>query len=92
MYLSVYDGTEKVNIMLKQELKIQNKLLLFKGQSQKVVIDNNKTYKIEHKHGKLYNLNSDPADETCCYRALDNNNNSLSLWHLSLLSLWPFRL
>jgi len=66
VYLAVYDGTEKVNVMLKEVpygAKIQNKLLSspsmtekgatveFKGQSCKISI-HGKTYSIGHKHGK----------------------------------------
>ena len=81
VHLSVYNGTEKVNIALKDVLyvpKIQNKLMSlpsmtlkgatveFKGQSCTVIIDD-KAYQIGHKHGKLYKLNSAPKDATCCF-------------------------
>ena len=96
VYLAVYDGTEKVNVMLKEVLyvpKIQNKLLSlpsmtekgatveFKGQSCKISI-HGKTYSIGHKHGKLYKLNSVPEDQTCCLGTAESKADSLSLWHL----------
>ena len=95
VYLTVYDGTEKVNVVLKDVLyvpKIQTKLLSlssiiekgaaveFKGKSCKITIDDN-SYNIGHKHGKLYKLNLIPKDETC-YLGKANSEESLSLWHL----------
>ena len=94
LHLSVFDGTEKVNITLSDVLfvpKIQNKLLSlpsmtekgaevrFKGQSCKIMI-NDKVYSIGHKHGKLYKLNSEP-EESCCFGSTNENDASLSLWH-----------
>ena len=85
VYVSVYNGTEKVNVALKDVLyvpKIQNKLFLlpsitekgatveFKGQSCTVIIDD-KAYKIGHKHGKLYKLNSTLKDAACCFNNSD---------------------
>ena len=96
VYLAVYDGTEKVNVMLKEVpygAKIQNKLLSspsmtekgataeFKSQSCKISI-HGKTYSIGHKHGKLYKLNSVPEDQTCCLGTADSKADSLSLQHL----------
>ena len=95
VYLTVYDGTEKVNVVLKDVLyvpKIQTKLLSlssiiekgaaveFKGKSCTITIDE-KSYTIGHKHGKLYKLNLIPKDETC-YLGKANSEESLSLWHL----------
>ena len=95
VYLTVYNGTEKVNVVLKDVLfvpKIQTKLLSlssiiekgaaveFKGKSCKITIDD-KSYTIGHKHGKLYKLNLIPKDETC-HLGKANSEKSLSLWHL----------
>ena len=95
VYLTVYDGAEKVNVVLKDVLyvpKLQNKLLSlasmtekgasveFKGKSCKITIDN-KSYSIGHKHGKLYKLNLVPEGETS-YLGIAEPENSLSLWHL----------
>ena len=95
VHLSVFDGLEKINVMLEDVLyvpKIQNKLLSlpsvtnkgaevqFKGQSCKVII-NDKVYSIGHKHGKLYKLNSEP-EASCCFGSTDVKDNSLSIWHL----------
>ena len=72
---TVYDCTEKVDVVLKDVLyvpKTQNKLLSlpsmaergaeiqFKGQFCKVIIDD-KSFAIAHKHGKLYKLNTEPV-------------------------------
>ena len=94
VYLTVYNGTEKVNVVLKDVLfvpKIQTKLLSlsisekgaaveFKGKSCKITIDD-KSYTIGHKHGKLHKLNLIPKDETC-HLGKANSEKSLSLWHL----------
>ena len=95
LHLSVFDGTEKVNITLSDVLfvpKIQNKLLSlpsmtekgaevhFKGQFCKVIIDG-KLFSIGHKHGKLYKLNSEPM-HTSCFGSTGDRGSSLSLWHL----------
>ena len=89
----VFDGKEKLNIMLKEVLyvpKLRNKLLSlpsmtekavevqFKGQSCKLVIDD-KVYSIGHKHGKLYKLNVEP-EHSCCFGSADECND-LTLWH-----------
>ena len=80
VHLSVFDGLEKVNVVLNDVLHvpgIQNKLLSlpsvtdkgvevqFKGQNCKVMIEN-KVYSIGHKHGKLCKLNSEP-EASCCF-------------------------
>ena len=94
LHLSVFDGTEKVNITLKDVLyvpKIQKRLLSlpsmtqknvevrFKGQFCKILIDE-KLYSIGHKHGKLYKLNSEPI-ESSFFGETESNEKSLSLWH-----------
>ncbi len=90
--LSVYDGKERINVMLQDVLyvpKIQKKLLSlssvtekdaemqFKGQSCKIII-NEKTYNIGHKHGKLYKLNLE-SENSCCFGLTENDDTSL--WH-----------
>ena len=94
LHLSVFDGTEKVNIILKDVLyvaKIQRRLLSlpsmtqngvevrFIGQFCKVLTDE-KLYSIWHKHGKLYKLNSEPI-ESSYFGETESNEKSLSLWH-----------
>ena len=76
VYLSLYNGPEKVKVELKNVLylpKIQNKLISlpsmtakgatveFKGQLCTIVIDG-KSYQIGYKQGKLYKLKSCPKD------------------------------
>ena len=97
VYLSVYDGTRKVNVSLNDVLyvpRIQNKLLSlptmtekgvevqFKGQICKIIIDK-KSFTIGHKHGKLYKLNSEPIHTSCLGSTVDNDR-SISIWHCRL--------
>ena len=92
LHLSVFDGTEKVNITLKDVFyvpKIQKRLLSlpsmtqkdvevrFKGQFCKILSDE-KLYSIGHKHGKLYKLNSEPI-ESSFFGETESNEKSLSL-------------
>ena len=94
LHLSVLDGTEKVNITLKDVLyvpKIQKRLLSlpsmtqkdvevrFKGQFCKVLIDE-KLYSIGHQHVNLYKLNSGPI-QSSYFGETESNEESLSLWH-----------
>ena len=93
VHLTVLNGNEKVDIVLQDVLyvpKLQNKLFSlpsvtekgaaveFKGESCGIKI-NGKDYLIGHKHGKLYKLNTVPADETCCIGK--TKQQPLDLWH-----------
>ena len=95
VYLTVMNGDTKVNIVLNDVLyvpKLQNKLFSlptvtekgatveFKGHSCGIKI-NGKAYTIGHKHGKLYKLNTVPADEACCLGKVTNQQQPLDLWH-----------
>ena len=95
VHLSIYDGTEKIGIVLKDVLfvpKIKNKLLSlptitdkgvdvqFKGQFCKIMLGD-KMYNIGHKHGKLYKLNCLPQ-ATCCFGSAKDKDDSWLLWHL----------
>ena len=94
VYLTVLNGSDKINIVLKNVLfvpKLQSKLFSLpsitkrgaavelKNKTCGITIDG-KQYTIGHKHGKLYKLNASVPDETCCI-GKTNNQEPLKLWH-----------
>jgi len=94
IHLSVYDGTEKVDLHLNDVLyvpKLQNKLLSlpamiakgasvqFKGKLCELIVKD-KHYSIGYKHGKLFKLNTEPIHKS--YLCSSNSNaSSVQTWH-----------